>query len=59
MNTIAFVTKLKKFRGRYKEISTDTGVNYDVVRKYAQGVLPGWRLDNVKLIANWMKGRRP
>lgn len=59
MNKKAFVAKLKKFRGRYKDIAQDTGVGYVVVRKYASGHIPEHKMDAVNAIALWMKDRRP
>jgi hypothetical protein len=59
MNTQAFVDKLYKFRGRYKEIAEEAEVSYDTVRKYAQGVIPSKGSEAMDRIAEWMKGRRP
>ncbi len=59
MNTKAFVAKLVKFRGRFKEIAEEAEVSHALVRKYAQGNVPKLKQENVQKVADWMKGKRP
>lgn len=55
----AFLDRLRKYRGRFREVAEGSGVKYDAVRKYAQGVLPNKRQDGMKAISAWMRSNKP
>lgn len=50
--------RLQKFRGKYRDIATETQVAYTTIRKLACGALPRAGEAITGPLIEWLKGRR-
>ncbi len=59
MDTKKLAERLKKFKGRYREIANETGMSYATVRLIACERLLFPKKETVAPLLEWMKGRKP